>query len=160
MASEYPDVQLTHQLADNAAMQLIRNPSDFDVIVSENTFGDILTDETAVLSGSMGMLPSASLSEASSSSGNGMGLYEPIHGSAPDISGQGKANPIAMILSFSMMLRYSLDRIEDANLVEKAVTKALEDGLRTADIMQPGKTLISTEQMGAEICNRLDQLAV
>ena len=145
--------------ADNCAMQLVRDPHQFDVIVTTNLFGDLLSDISAQLTGSLGMLPSASLG-AVNEYGIRKSLFEPVHGSAPDISGQGKANPIAMILSFSMMLRYSLDRIEDANLVEKAVTKALEDGLRTADIMQPGKTLISTEQMGAEICNRLDQLSV
>jgi 3-isopropylmalate dehydrogenase len=156
---KYKDLKLEHMYADNCAMQLVRDPHQFDVIVTTNLFGDLLSDISAQLTGSLGMLPSASLG-AVNEYGIRKSLFEPVHGSAPDISGQGKANPIAMILSFSMMLRYSLDRIEDANLVEKAVTKALEDGLRTADIMQPGKTLISTEQMGAEICNRLDQLSV
>jgi 3-isopropylmalate dehydrogenase len=159
IAEDYPEVELSHMYVDNAAMQLVRDPKQFDVIVTGNIFGDILSDQAAMLTGSIGMLPSASLGEVNEY-GIRKSLFEPVHGSAPDISGQGKANPIAMILSFAMMLRYSLDRNNDADLVEKAVTKALEDGLRTADIMQPGKTLISTEQMGAEICNRLDQLAV
>ena len=136
---KYNHMKLEHMYADNCAMQLVRDPHQFDVIVTTNLFGDLLSDISAQLTGS---------------------LYEPVHGSAPDSSGQGKANPIAMILSFSMMLRYSLDRGNDADLVEKAVNKVLEDGLRTADIMQPGKELISTEKMGEEICNRLDQLAV
>ena len=156
---KFKNLKLEHMYADNCAMQLVRDPHQFDVIVTTNLFGDLLSDISAQLTGSLGMLPSASLGELNEN-GVRKSLFEPVHGSAPDIAGQGKANPIAMILSFSMMLRYSLDRDEDANLVEKAVTKALEDGLRTADIMQPGKTLISTEQMGVEICNRLDQLAV
>jgi 3-isopropylmalate dehydrogenase len=156
---KYNNISLEHMFADNCAMQLVRDPHQFDVIVTTNLFGDLLSDISAQLTGSLGMLPSASLGEVNEY-GIRKSLFEPVHGSAPDISGQGKANPIAMILSFAMMLRYSLDRNNDADLVEKAVTKALEDGLRTADIMQPGKTLISTEQMGAEICNRLDQLAV
>ena len=156
---KYNSITLEHMFADNCAMQLVRDPHQFDVIVTTNLFGDLLSDISAQLTGSLGMLPSASLGEVNEY-GIRKSLFEPVHGSAPDISGQGKANPIAMILSFAMMLRYSLDRNDDANLVEKAVTKALEDGLRTADIMQSGKTLISTEQMGTEICNRLNQLAV
>ena len=156
---KYNHMKLEHMYADNCAMQLVRDPHQFDVIVSTNLFGDLLSDISAQLTGSLGMLPSASLGDVNEE-GMRKSLYEPVHGSAPDISGQGKANPIAMILSFSMMLRYSLDRGNDADLVEKAVNKVLEDGLRTADIMQPGKELISTEKMGEEICNRLDQLAV
>ena len=156
---KYNHMKLEHMYADNCAMQLVRDPHQFDVIVTTNLFGDLLSDISAQLTGSLGMLPSASLGDVNEE-GMRKSLYEPVHGSAPDISGQGKANPIAMILSFSMMLRYSLDRGNDADLVEKAVNKVLEDGLRTADIMQPGKELISTEKMGEEICNRLDQLAV
>jgi 3-isopropylmalate dehydrogenase len=148
MSSDYPEIELEHILVDNAAMQLIRNPSDFDVIVSENTFGDILTDETAVLSGSMGMLPSASLSEASSSSGNGMGLYEPIHGSAPDISGQGIANPIGSILSTAMMLRLSFNLNDEALAIERAVEGILEDGYRTADISMDVAANANTTKIG------------
>ena len=148
MSSQYPEVELDHMLVDNAAMQLIRNPSDFDVIVSENTFGDILTDETAVLSGSMGMLPSASLSEASSSSGSGMGLFEPIHGSAPDISGQGIANPIGSILSTAMMLRLSFNLNDEALAIEKAVEGILEDGYRTADISMGSQANADTSKIG------------
>ena len=148
MSSQYPEVELNHMLVDNAAMQLIRNPSDFDVIVSENTFGDILTDETAVLSGSMGMLPSASLSEASSSSSSGMGLFEPIHGSAPDISGQGIANPIGSILSTAMMLRLSFNLNDEALAIEKAVEGILEDGYRTADISMGSQANANTSKIG------------
>ena len=157
--NEYPNVELSHMYADNCAMQLVRDPHQFDVIVTTNLFGDLLSDISAQLTGSLGMLPSASLGDVNNE-GVRKSLYEPVHGSAPDISGQGKANPIAMILSFAMMLRYSLDRGDDADLVEKAVNKVLEDDLRTADIMQPGKQLISTEKMGEEICNHLDRLAV
>jgi len=156
---KYSHLKLEHMYADNCAMQLVRDPHQFDVIVTTNLFGDLLSDISAQLTGSLGMLPSASLGDVNNE-GVRKSLYEPVHGSAPDISGQGKANPIAMILSFAMMLRYSLDRGDDADLVEKAVNKVLEDDLRTADIMQPGKQLISTEKMGEEICNHLDRLAV
>jgi 3-isopropylmalate dehydrogenase len=149
MASDYPNIELEHMLVDNAAMQLIRNPSNFDVIVSENTFGDILTDEAAVLSGSMGMLPSASLSEMSSTTkGMGIGLYEPIHGSAPDISGKGIANPIGSILSTAMMLRLSFDMNEEADSIERAVEAILEDGYRTADISMGAETNATTSIIG------------
>lgn len=149
MSSDYPNIELEHLLVDNAAMQLIRNPSSFDVIVSENTFGDILTDETAVLSGSMGMLPSASLSEMSSTTkGKGIGLYEPIHGSAPDISGKGIANPIGSILSTAMMLRLSFNMNEEADSIEKAVEAILEDGYRTADISMGVETNANTSLIG------------
>ncbi len=154
---KYQKMSLEHMYADNCAMQLVRDPHQFDVIVTTNLFGDLLSDISAQLTGSLGMLPSASLGKVNDK-GFRKSLYEPVHGSAPDISGQGKANPIAMILSFSMMLRYSLDRQKDAELVEKAVSKVLQDGFRTADIMQKSKTLISTEQMGLEICKNLDQL--
>jgi 3-isopropylmalate dehydrogenase len=127
---------------DNAAMQLVRDPKQFDVIVTENMFGDILSDEAAMLTGSIGMLPSASLDA------NGKGMYEPIHGSAPDIAGQGKANPLATILSVGMMLRYTLDQPELARRVEAAVGAVLEQGLRTADIAGPGEAVVSTAAMG------------
>ena len=154
---KYQGINLEHMYADNCAMQLVRDPHQFDVIVTTNLFGDLLSDISAQLTGSLGMLPSASLGEKSDE-GYRKSLYEPVHGSAPDISGQGKANPIAMILSFSMMLRYSLERANDAVLIEKAVEMVLKNGFRTADIMQNGKTLVSTEQMGLEICKNLDKL--
>lgn len=139
---DYPDVELTHMYVDNAAMQLVRAPKQFDVMVTTNMFGDILSDCAAMLTGSIGMLPSASLDE------NGKGMYEPIHGSAPDIAGQGVANPLATILSVAMMLRYSLDEPEMADRIEKAVDKVLDDGLRTPDIMSEGMTEVGTEAMG------------
>jgi 3-isopropylmalate dehydrogenase len=156
--AEYKDVELAHMYADNCAMQLVRNPKQFDVIVTDNLFGDILSDCAAMLTGSLGMLPSASLG-AADSSGRRKALYEPVHGSAPDIAGQNKANPLATILSFAMMLRYSFDMSEDADLVEKAVANVLDAGLRTVDIMQPGKTPISTSAMGEEVVRELDRLA-
>jgi 3-isopropylmalate dehydrogenase len=139
---EYPDVALSHMYVDNAAMQLLRNPKQFDVIVTGNLFGDILSDEASMLTGSIGMLPSASLDE------HGKGLYEPIHGSAPDIAGKGVANPLATILSAAMMLRYSLDQEQAADRVEAAVRKVLAQGHRTADIVAPGGKSIGTEAMG------------
>ena len=154
MSAEFPDVTLEHMLVDNVAMQLIRNPSRFDVIVTENTFGDILTDEASVLSGSMGMLPSASLAAQSSASDrarSAMGLYEPIHGSAPDIAGKGIANPIATILSVALMLRLSFRLEREADAVESAVETALASGLRTADIATGCADVLSTSQMGDQI---------
>ena len=145
VAVEYPDVTLSHMYVDNAAMQLVRNPRQFDVIVTTNMFGDILSDEASMLTGSLGMLPSASLGEGKN------GLYEPIHGSAPDIAGQNKANPIATILSAAIMLRYSFDREDAASAVENAVSSVLDQGYRTLDIMQPGMTQIGTEEMGERI---------
>ncbi|MGI6537476.1 MAG: 3-isopropylmalate dehydrogenase [Caldicoprobacterales bacterium] len=145
VAEEYPDIELNHMYVDNAAMQLVRNPRQFDVIVTTNMFGDILSDEASMLTGSLGMLPSASLGEGS------LGLYEPVHGSAPDIAGQDKANPIATIMSVAMMLRYSFDREDAALAVERAVEKALDKGYRTGDIMQPGMKLVGTEEMGDRI---------
>ncbi len=156
-AAEYKDVELTHILADNCAMQLVRNPKQFDVIVTDNLFGDILSDEAAQLTGSIGMLPSASLG-ARDASGKQRALYEPIHGSAPDIAGQGKANPIAMILSFAMCLRYSFAMKKEAELVERAVSTVLDQGLRTPDIMQPGMRQIGTSEMGSAILAALDKL--
>jgi 3-isopropylmalate dehydrogenase len=149
VAADYPQVELTHMLVDNCAMQLIRNPRQFDVIVTENMFGDILSDEAAMLTGSLGMLPSASL-------GNGQrGLYEPVHGSAPDIAGKDIANPLAAILSAAMLLRYSLDMEEAARDVERAVEDAIADGYRTADIAGPHDTPIGTRQMGERVLERL-----
>jgi 3-isopropylmalate dehydrogenase len=145
VAEEYPDVELSHMYVDNAAMQLVRNPRQFDVIVTTNMFGDILSDEASMLTGSLGMLPSASLGQGK------IGLYEPIHGSAPDLAGQDKANPIATILSTAMMFRYSFDREDAAAAVEEAVSRVLDQGFRTQDIMQPGMTLIGTEEMGDRI---------
>ena len=139
---EYPDVELTHQLVDSGAMMLVRNPTQFDVIVTGNMFGDILSDQAAMLTGSLGMLPSAALGDGT------RGLYEPIHGSAPDIAGKDIANPLATILSAAMMLRYSLNLPEQADRVETAVRKALASGLRTADIQEPGKKIVGTRAMG------------
>ena len=158
LANDYPDVRLSHMLADNCAMQLVRNPKQFDVIVTDNLFGDLLSDIAAMLTGSLGMLPSASLG-APDSSGRRRALYEPIHGSAPDIAGQGKANPLAMILSFAMMLRYSFDMEEDAKLVEAAVEDVLNAGLRTGDIMQPGMTPVATSAMGEAVIKAIERRA-
>ena len=141
---EYPEVQLEHVLVDNCAMALVHKPTHFDTIVTENTFGDILSDEAAILAGSMGMLPSASLG----GQGGRMGLYEPVHGTAPDIAGQGVANPIAAILSAGMLLRYSLDRGADADRVDAAVLRVLERGHRTRDIHSVGTKLVGTAEMG------------
>ncbi len=143
VSSEFPNVKLEHMLVDNAAMQLIRNPRQFDIIVTENMFGDILSDEASVLTGSLGMLPSASLSE------NGLHLYEPIHGSAPDIAGQDKANPIAMILSVASMLRHSFQMEEEASVVEQAVKNVLDSGRHTIDLSVDGKVLSTTEMARA-----------
>lgn len=153
-AEHYPDVELNHMLADSCAMQLVRNPKQFDVIVTDNLFGDVLSDEAAQLTGSIGMLPSASLGSGNTTRA---GLYEPIHGSAPDIAGQNLANPIATILSFSMCLRYSFGRPEDARLLNNAVARALENGYRTADIMQPNMIKVGTMQMADAILKSLDQ---
>jgi 3-isopropylmalate dehydrogenase len=154
--NEYPDVALSHMYADNGAMQLVRWPKQFDVIVTDNLFGDVLSDCAAMLTGSLGMLPSASLG-APMANGRPKALYEPVHGSAPDIAGQGKANPIACILSFAMALRYSFDMGDEAARVEAAVEKVLADGLRTADLMGPeGGTPITTTQMGDAIVAALN----
>jgi 3-isopropylmalate dehydrogenase len=151
VSRDYPDVKLTHMYVDNAAMQLVRWPKQFDVILCGNLFGDILSDEAAMLTGSLGMLPSASLAEGR------FGMYEPSGGSAPDIAGQGIANPIAQILSAAMMLRYSCDLVEAATAIEAAVEKVLEAGLRTGDIFQnrPGEKKINTKEMGDAIVDRL-----
>ncbi|MDO5613324.1 MAG: 3-isopropylmalate dehydrogenase [Paracoccus sp. (in: a-proteobacteria)] len=153
--NEYPDVELSHMYADNGAMQLVRNPRQFDVIVTDNLFGDILSDAAAMLTGSLGMLPSASLG-AVMANGRPKALYEPVHGSAPDIAGQGKANPIACILSFAMALRYSFDQGQAADDLEAAVQRVLAKGVRTADLMGPeGGTPVSTAGMGDEILAEL-----
>ena len=144
-ARSYADVELTHMYVDNCAMQLVRNPKQFDVIVTGNLFGDILSDEASMLTGSIGMLPSASLDS------RGKGLYEPIHGSAPDIAGKGVANPLATILSAAMMLRYSLGKPQAAQRIEAAVTRVLRDGLRTADIHTEGTRKVGTEEMGGAV---------
>jgi 3-isopropylmalate dehydrogenase len=156
--AEYRDVELTHMYADNCAMQLVRAPKQFDVVLADNLFGDILSDCAAMLTGSLGMLPSASLG-APDASGKRKALYEPVHGSAPDIAGTGQANPIAMLQSFSMMLRYSFDRDEAADLLDDAIGRVLAGGLRTADIMQPGKAKVSTSVMGESIVRELDKAA-
>ncbi len=157
-ADGYDDIELSHMYADNCAMQLVREPKQFDVIVTDNLFGDILSDCAAMLTGSLGMLPSASLG-APDESGRRKAMYEPVHGTAPDIAGQDKANPLAMILSYAMCLRYSFDMGEDADLVETAVQNVLESGIRTGDIMQDGMMLVSCEQMGEAVTAELDKLA-
>ena len=155
---EFPDVELSHLYADNCAMQLVREPKQFDVIVTDNLFGDMLSDEAGMLTGSLGMLPSASLGPEDES-GRRKALYEPVHGSAPDITGQGMANPLACVLSFAMALRYSFDLDEDAALIESSVEDVLAAGLRTADIMQPGRDLVSTSAMGEAITAAIDRRA-
>ncbi|OIK10580.1 3-isopropylmalate dehydrogenase [Bacillus sp. MUM 13] len=155
VAKRYPDIELTHMLVDNAAMQLIKNPKQFDVVVTENMFGDILSDEASVLTGSLGMLPSASISAS------GPHLYEPIHGSAPDIAGKNTANPLGMILSAASMLRLSFGLEEEALAIEKAVSDVLENGSRTADLAHRGKETLGTREMIAEIkTSLLDQEAI
>ena len=149
VAAEYPDVELTHMYVDNAAMQLVKVPKQFDVIATGNIFGDILSDQASMLTGSIGMLPSASLNDT------GKGLYEPSHGSAPDIAGQNKANPLATILSLAMLLRYTLNDEARATLVEQAVQKVLQQGLRTGDIFEQGTTLVSCSDMGDAVIANL-----
>ncbi len=155
---DYADVQLSHMYADNCAMQLVRNPRQFDVIVTSNIFGDLLSDLASMLTGSLGMLPSATLG-APDASGRRHALYEPIHGSAPDIAGKGIANPLAQILSFAMLLRYSFNMTEDAELIERACTNVLASGLRTADVMAPGTAKVGTSVMGESLLRELDKLA-
>lgn len=149
VGKDYPDVKLSHMLVDNAAMQLVYNPGQFDVIVTENTFGDILSDEASMVTGSIGMLPSASLNETK------LGIYEPSHGSAPDIAGQDKANPLATILSAAMLLRYSFDMETEARAVENAVAAVLRDGYRTPDIYTEGTKKVGTREMGALVMARI-----
>jgi 3-isopropylmalate dehydrogenase len=157
-ARDYPDIALNHMYADNCAMQLVRNPRQFDVIVTTNLFGDILSDLASMLTGSLGMLPSATLG-AVDASGRRHALYEPIHGSAPDIAGKGVANPLAQMLSFAMLLRYSFEMEEDAALIERACTNVLASGLRTADVMAPGCAKVGTHVMGEAVLRELDKLA-
>ncbi len=159
IATQYPDVAFSNILADNCAMQLVRDPGQFDVIVTDNLFGDILSDEAAMLTGSLGMLPSASLGAPDPTTGKRHALYEPVHGTAPDIAGQRKANPLATILSFAMMLRYTFDMQEDAVMVEDAVQDVLNQGLRTADIMSPGATLVPTDEITTALLAALDRRA-
>ena len=149
MAADYPDVEVSHMYVDNCAMQIVRNPAQFDVIVTENMFGDILSDEASMITGSIGMIPSASLGEG------GRGLYEPIHGSAPDIAGKDLANPVGTILSAAMLLRYSFGLGAEADAVEAAVASVLEEGWRTADICAPGKEPIGCVRMGELIAERI-----
>ena len=149
VAKDYPDVELRHMYVDNAAMQLVRDPSQFDVIVTENLFGDILSDEASQITGSIGMIPSSSMGDGTN------GLYEPIHGSAPDIAGQDKANPIGTILAAAMMLRYSFDMAAEADAIERAVDKTLRSGFRCGDIMQENCQLVGCKAMGAEIRSRI-----
>ena len=156
--AEYPDVALGHMYADNCAMQLVRNPRQFDVIVTGNLFGDLLSDLASMLTGSLGMLPSATLG-AVDATGRRHALYEPIHGSAPDIAGKGVANPLAQILSFAMLLRYSFGLGDEATLIERACVNVLASGLRTPDILAPGCTRIGTQAMGEAVLDALDRLA-
>jgi 3-isopropylmalate dehydrogenase len=156
-ARSYRDVELVHMYADNCAMQLVRNPKQFDVIVTDNLFGDMLSDLASMLTGSLGMLPSASLGDADAT-GRRKALYEPIHGSAPDIAGKDLANPLATMLSFAMLLRYSFDLPDDAALIENAARDVLSKGIRTADIMQAGCTKVSTTGMGDAVLAALERL--
>lgn len=152
-ASEYPDVELSHMYVDNAAMQLVRDPKAIDTLVTSNLFGDVLSDEAAMLTGSLGMLPSASIP------GQGPGVFEPVHGSAPDIAGQDKANPLAMVLSAAMMARYALNAPGVAERLEKAVAGALDRNVRTPDIAQPGTTVVGTKEMGEVVLQEIQKNA-
>jgi len=154
--NEYPDMQLEHILADACAMQLVRKPKQFDLIVADNLFGDILSDEAAMLTGSMGMLPSASLGAVNETTGKRNAMYEPVHGSAPDIAGQGIANPIAEIASFAMALRYSFNLTEEAKLIEDSISAALDTGIRTPDIMQDGMKKVGTQQITDVIISEMN----
>lgn len=155
---KYSDVELTHMLADAGGMQLVRAPKQFDVIVTDNLFGDMLSDLAAMLTGSLGMLPSASLGAPDAISGKRKALYEPVHGSAPDIAGQELANPIAMIASFAMCLRYSFNMLQEADQIERAISEVLDQGLRTSDIMTEGCTKVSTTQMGEAVLEKFKSL--
>jgi 3-isopropylmalate dehydrogenase len=156
---EFKDVQLEHQLADAGGMQLVRWPKQFDVIVTDNLFGDMLSDVAAMLTGSLGMLPSASLGEVDPKTKKRKAMYEPVHGSAPDIAGKGMANPLAMLASFGMALRYSFNMGKEADLLDQAIAAALAKGLRTADIKSEGCTVVSTKEMGEAIVGELERLA-
>ncbi len=155
MGREYPDVTLEHQLVDSCAMRLIQRPTSFDVAIAENMFGDILTDEASMVAGSMGMMPSASLAGTPVEGKRAFGLYEPIHGSAPDIAGQNKANPIATVLSAAFMLRYSFALSKEANAIEAAVDAVIKEGYRTGDIMSPGMKLVGCKEMGSLLAQRV-----
>jgi len=155
VGKDYPDVTLEHVLVDNCAMALVQKPTYFDTIVTENTFGDILSDEAAILAGSMGMLPSASLGPAAAG-GRNVGLFEPVHGTAPDIAGKGVANPLAAILSAGMLLRYSLNMSEEAGWIDAAVQRVLEQGRRTGDIARPGDKVLGTREMGDHVVRELE----
>src|SRR4029453_3219612 len=157
--ARYADVKLDHMLADAGGMQLVRWPKQFDVIVCDNLFGDMLSDEAAMLTGSIGMLPSASLGAPDAKTGKRKALYEPVHGSAPDIAGKGLANPIAAIASYGMALRYSYGLVKEADLIDKAISGALSRGPRTADIMQPNMRKVGTTEMGSAIVEELEKLA-
>ncbi|UOE93352.1 3-isopropylmalate dehydrogenase [Alkalihalobacillus sp. LMS39] len=152
IGTQYPDIELEHMLVDNAAMQLIRNPKQFDVVVTENMFGDILSDEASMLTGSLGMLPSASIGSG------GPGLYEPIHGSAPDIAGQNKANPLATIASVAMMLKYSFGMVKEAEIIEEAISHVLNAGHRTGDISKQGDAILSTTEMTEKVVDAIDAI--
>ena len=156
---EFKDVTLEHQLADSGGMQLVRNPKQFDVIVTDNLFGDMLSDIAAMLTGSLGMLASASLGEINPKTGQRKAMYEPVHGSAPDIAGKGAANPIAMVASFGMALRYSFNMVREADMIDKAIAATLDKGLRTGDIRSEGTTLVGTTQMGDAIIAEMEKLA-
>src|SRR5271165_3835535 len=158
-AREYKDVELGHMLADSGGMQLVRRPKQFDVIVTDNLFGDMLSDIAAMLTGSLGMLPSASLGELDPKTKRRKAMYEPVHGSAPDIAGKGMANPIAMLASFGMAMRYSFNMSKEADLLDAAIAAALAKGLRTADIKSDGATILSTAEMGAAIVGEMEKLA-
>jgi 3-isopropylmalate dehydrogenase len=158
-AREYKDVQLEHMLADAGGMQLVRWPKQFDVIVTDNLFGDMLSDVAAMLTGSLGMLPSASLGEVDAKTKRRKAMYEPVHGSAPDIAGQGMANPIAMLASFGMAMRYSFNMSKEADMLDAAIAAALAKGLRTADIKSDGAKIVSTAEMGAAIVGEMEKLA-
>jgi len=152
LAKDYPDVELSHMLVDNAAMQLVREPKQFDVMVTGNLFGDILSDIAAMLTGSIGMLPSASLNSRN------QGMYEPVHGSAPDITGMNLANPLATILSLSMMLRYTFNQEEAASVIETAIEKTLEDGYRTSDLQGEDDKKLGTIEMGQKVIKNLESI--
>ena len=154
--NEYPEMELEHMLADACAMQLVRKPKQFDLIVADNLFGDILSDEAAMLTGSMGMLPSASLGAVNTNTNKRNAMYEPVHGSAPDISGQGIANPIAEIASFAMALRYSFNLTDEAKMIEDSISAALDQGIRTPDIMQDGMKKVGTSQITDAIISEMN----
>jgi 3-isopropylmalate dehydrogenase len=156
---EFSDVEMEHQLADSGGMQLVRWPKQFDVIVTDNLFGDMLSDIAAMLTGSLGMLPSASLGEVNPKTNTRKALYEPVHGSAPDIAGKGQANPIAMLASFGMALRYSFGKLKEADLIDAAIANVLAAGLRTADIKSEGSTLAGTREMGEAVVKEVERLA-